>query len=325
MLFAGCAGVATSADTQAIRGGSDDSGDPAVGALDLTGGHPYCTATLIAPHTVLTAGHCDLTDMLVDFGAAATAPDQAIAVVDAVQHPMYTAEGQPFDFALMKLASDPVGVAPVVVGGEPMSGSDVGAAIRHVGFGVTDDSTGSGEGTKRTVTYPITKVDSMFVFSGAPGEQTCDGDSGGPGFLGDTLVAVVSDGPNCNLDMDGYDDRTDVVADWIVDTTRAWDAAPTVTGRAASGGGCEVGAGATSPTGALALALAVLYSSRRRRNASHASARFHHGSSSQLAGTYVTLCARSASNSRASAAPTSTSSISTVSSRLLNRLWASRL
>jgi V8-like Glu-specific endopeptidase len=275
VLLAGCAGPALSSIEQGIRGGSDDAGDPAVAALVLAGTDPYCTATLVAPHTLLTAGHCDLTDMTAAFGADASAPAQSIAVTDAVEHPMYTQEGAPYDFALMKLASDPTGVEPVTLNGSALGSADVGAPIRHVGFGVTDDTAKTGEGTKRTVTYPITEVDPLLVYSGATGEQTCDGDSGGPGFVGDALAAVVSDGPNCDLDQPGYDDRVDAVEDWIIAQTSSWDSSPKFDNRS-DDSGC---AGAISPW-----PLALLYRRRRKRNAIHAAARRHHASRDHAAG-----------------------------------------
>ncbi len=131
----------------------------------------------------------------------------------------------------MKLAADPAGIAPVAVDHAPLADGDVGRTLRHVGFGVTDDATGDGVGTKRTVSYPLHRIDAMLIYSGAPGQQTCDGDSGGPALMttrqgSELLVAVVSDGPDCQLSQDGWDDRVDLVKDWIIQTVSAWDAPP---------------------------------------------------------------------------------------------------
>src|SRR5438105_10159591 len=46
---------------QAITGGVEDAGDPAVVAL-LAGGHVTCSGVLVAPRLVITAGHCLLDD-----------------------------------------------------------------------------------------------------------------------------------------------------------------------------------------------------------------------------------------------------------------------
>jgi Trypsin len=252
-----CACPTLGADESAIRGGTTDQSDPAVGALSILGLDSYCTASLIAPHTVLTAGHCNFAGMEVDFGTDASSPTQSIDVAAVKVHPMYTAEGKPYDFALMKLASDPVGLTPIVLNGTPITTANVGQMVRHVGYGVTDDTTGDGGGTKRTVSYPLNTVDPVLIYSGAQGEQTCDGDSGGPGFMvvgdqtAERLVGVVSDGPNCDLSQDGWDDRVDAVEDWIVATVSAWDAPPTFdNGSGGSGGSDGSGTGVPPDAGA---------------------------------------------------------------------------
>jgi secreted trypsin-like serine protease len=216
-----------------VVGGTDDSGDPAVVAF-LAGGLTVCSGTLVAPEAVLTAGHCAhaLGDVpyRVALGSDATHPARTISVAEQVLHPRYTGEGQPYDFALLHLAEPVEDVAPLPLSTEPLTQADVGAPIRHVGFGVSDPTTGDGAGIKRQVTYPITEVDPLVVWSGAPGEQTCTGDSGGPGLVaragGERLAAVVSDGPDC-YDA-GWDGRVDVVADWVTATTAPWvpDAGP---------------------------------------------------------------------------------------------------
>lgn len=266
-----------------IRGGVVDEADPAVAALSIAGLYPYCTATLIAPHTLLTAGHCDLVGAEAEFGAQADSPSQSISIADVKVHPMYTGEGELYDLALMKLESDPAGIAPVQLNDTPLTSNDVGREVRHVGFGVTDDATSEGGGTKRTVTYPINRVDPVLIYSGASGKQTCSGDSGGPAFMQlegtEVVVGVVSDGPDCNLSQDGWDGRVDVVKDWIVETVSAWDAPPSFgsDGGAegsdagsiddgASAGGCMAG---KPPAPWAVLAMAWLMMRRRRLARSH--------------------------------------------------------
>jgi hypothetical protein len=230
LAVAGCSEPRTSTRSAEIRGGATDSDDPAVATLSVAG-ISYCTGSLIAPHTLLTAGHCSNPLARADFGPSEAGATQQIDITTIVQHPMYGGEGKPYDFALAQLTSDPVGIAPLVLNETPLDASDVGRDIRHVGFGVTDDSTGSGGGIKRTVTYPIHRIDGMLVYSGAVGEQTCGGDSGGPGLVmgpaGEVIAAIVSDGPACQLSQDGWDDRVDLVKDWIVQVTSGWDAPPT--------------------------------------------------------------------------------------------------
>ena len=239
LCLAACTVPIESTETSAIRGGATDDGDPGVAALSVLGVYSYCTATLIAPKTILTAGHCVLSGMEADFGTDASNPTQAIDVKTTVRHPMYSAEGAPYDFALMELASPPTNIAPVALDGAALGSADVGRTIRHVGFGVTDDSTSAGGGARRTVSYTINKIDGMLVYSGAPGEQTCTGDSGGPGLVmsdaGEVIATVTSDGPDCQLSQDGWDDRVDLVQDWIVATVSMWDTPPTFVAGAGSG------------------------------------------------------------------------------------------
>lgn len=297
LALAGCTAPGLSTTESEIRGGSVDDADPAVAALSVLGLYAYCTATLISHHTVLTAGHCSLDGLDVieaDFGTRSDAPAQAIEVDAVKRHPMYTAEGKPYDLALMKLASDPAGIAPVTLNGSPLAPGDMGRMLRHVGFGVTDDATGAGGGVKRTVSYALHRVDGMLIYSGAAGQQTCDGDSGGPALMttgsgSELVVGVVSDGPDCELSQDGWDDRVDLVKDWIVQTVSAWDAPPSFgeirggtggdgTGGTGSGGsgdqsggpghgdsqaGCTAAPGGGS--GLWLLGLAAWLSRRRRR------------------------------------------------------------
>jgi hypothetical protein len=248
ILLAACA-MPLGTTEQAIRGGTTDDGDPAVVALSVLGLYSYCSATLIAPHTLLTAGHCKLDGAEAEFGTDASSPTQSIDIADVTVHPMYTGEGQPYDFALMKLASDPSGIAPVILNGIALGSANVGEPMRHVGFGVTDDTSGDGGGTRRSVTYPLNTIDPILIYSGAPNEQTCTGDSGGPGFMTldgvtEVEVGVVSDGPNCDLSEDGWDDRVDAVEAWIIATTSAWDAPPTFDD--GSGDGSALGSGSGS-------------------------------------------------------------------------------
>jgi len=75
---------------------------------------------------------------------------------------------------------------------------------------------------------------------------------------GEVIASVTSDGPDCQLSQDGWDDRVDLVEDWIVATTSMWDAPPTfVTGSGSgsstgsatgSGGGSDDGSGGDGTT-----------------------------------------------------------------------------
>jgi hypothetical protein len=97
-----------------------------------------------------------------------------------------------------------------------------------VGFGV-NDSSGGGGGTKREGTWSVRQVLPQLLESGATGKQTCNGDSGGPGFMvlpgaaTESVVGVVSFGDQSCL-YGGYDGRVDVATTWIRTTMGQWEA-----------------------------------------------------------------------------------------------------
>lgn len=257
-----------------IIGGADDSGDPAVVAIvSDTVGLTLCSGALVGPRAVLTAGHCNFTKITARFGADVTAPERKIAVVRTVQHPKYTAMGAPYDFALLELETPLTDIAPLALRTAPLSQADVGKTlIRHVGFGVSDEAAGSGAGRKRTVSYLVTKVTDALVYSGAPGKQTCDLDSGAPGLVteGDgveRIAGVVSDGPNCHTD--GWDGRADLadLGSFIADTQKSWDAPPPSDARS---GGCASTPADRVPDGGALLLLAALIALARRITPSRA-------------------------------------------------------
>lgn len=231
LLLAACGvepAAGSAARAQPIVGGVDDADDPAVVSVTV-GGFPACTGTLVSSTAVLTAGHC--ANVLgaqatteVRFGSVAASSTRRVVVAEQRTHPQYIAEGKPYDFAMLRLTRPVTDVTPVPLGTQALSDADVGAPIRHVGFGVSDEAAGSGRGTKRQVTFPITRVEPLVVWSVGQGAQTCSGDSGGPGLLArggeEQVVAVVSDGPDCS--DAGWDGRVDAVADWICATAVEW-------------------------------------------------------------------------------------------------------
>lgn len=236
-IFLGCGTSAvepTAASSEAIVGGTSDASDPAVVAINVEStGFAVCTGTLIASGVVLTAGHCPTAPIWVRQGADVrdVGWSSHAAVDTVVKHPKYTGEGKPYDLALLRLHGGLAGVAPIPLSDAPLGPGDVGATVRHVGFGTTGDDwsyvkeIGTG-GVRRQVTYPITKVDDDFLYSGAPGEQTCLFDSGGPALRVtggvEKLIGVVSDGKNCH--SDGWDTRVDLpeVRAWIDQQLAAW-------------------------------------------------------------------------------------------------------
>lgn len=243
--------VLVSGQALAIVGGSADDADPAVVSLWWQG-FSVCSGVLVSKTAVLSAAHCPAPPESIEirFGADASHPTGRRLVADVVRHPQATDEGAPYDFALYRF-SDPV--TDVVPLGLSTAAVTVGEQVRHVGFGVSDETAQTGGGQKRTVSYPVTRVEDAIYYSGASGEQTCNGDSGAPALVSngvsDEVVGIVSDGPDCH--HDGWDGRADKIAEWVRDTVAADAPAPAP---AAQDSGC--GAAPGLPLGVLGLMLA---------------------------------------------------------------------
>ena len=207
--------------TLGIIGGSpsDDEAVVCISADTL----PLCSGVLIGARTVITAGHCinplgPSVPYFVNLGA-----DARLRVAEMQAHPSFTGEGKPFDVGLVRLIAD-AGVAPMALSDVAVDASLAGRTIRHVGFGTSIETPMGGGGGRLTVSHAILRVDDDFVWSGDATANTCLGDSGGPAFLDEQVLAVVSDGPDCH--SESADQRLDRARDWIDSTRAAFEPAP---------------------------------------------------------------------------------------------------
>lgn len=203
-----------------IIGGVTDSGDPAVGFLrsvvsfDLYGrpsGISICTATLIAPRVMLTAGHCagsGLVDVSFSatpnlFGPMSTGEYMGASVL---KNPAFRGDvfaGHDIAVVLLKQA---VNVTPKRRGATPA----IGSLVRAVGYGMsTFGHDGTGAGTKREVLMPVIDSSLHEIVAGTDGVGTCHGDSGGPIFAGDAIVGTTSYGDDADCHNSGHYTRID--------------------------------------------------------------------------------------------------------------------
>lgn len=238
--------LAMAAPASAISYGQlDTNGDYAnVGALlgewegDL---YVFCTGTLIAPDVFLTASHCvdDGLRMWVSFDSAITEPvtsaTNTIYPGTAHQHPMYACCGQSntYDVAVIVLDDPVTGITPASLPtlnqlGE-MSKQELNAAtFTTAGYGtVRDVKATAGQALywdpqRRFATQEALSLQpywltlSMNLATGNGG--TCYGDSGGPHFLGDTVVSLTVTGDAwCKASDKTYRVDTQVARDFLDD------------------------------------------------------------------------------------------------------------
>src|SRR6185312_5683344 len=135
LVVAGCAAPVASV-TQAVTNGSDDPGDPAVVALVGSDGSVLCTASVIGPHTGITAAHCfsgpPARTMRVLFGNdAATGTFSAVA--DAKQHPAFDLTSFANDVAMFTFR-DASPVAALALDARTIDTSLVGTTFDAVGY-----------------------------------------------------------------------------------------------------------------------------------------------------------------------------------------------
>lgn len=197
--FIGCASdppETVARSSSAITQGSPDSGDEAVAAIVAASGVTACSGTLIAPHLLLTAGHCAAPEVIqggtVVLGASLT-DGVAIPIAKAVIHPQFDPASLTNDVAILVLGSAAT-AAPVPPGTDA---PEVGATVRIVGWGLTAQDAGD-TGLKRQGAAAVTAVDVLTFGVASVPSQPCEGDSGGPALAMangvESVVGITSHG-----------------------------------------------------------------------------------------------------------------------------------
>jgi secreted trypsin-like serine protease len=203
-----------------VFGELDGNRHPNVGALVADFGEGkeiLCSGTLIAPRVFLTAGHCTafleflgIEDVWVTFDPDVDAASPFIHGTYQT-HPDFGFSGQggrsdPHDIAVVVLDSAPAGVTPATLPTRnQLEGVDLKSArFVAVGYGTVREAKEKGphtllfDGQRRFAEQSANSLTkswlnlSMNPSTGNGG--TCFGDSGGPHFLGATVVSLTVTG-----------------------------------------------------------------------------------------------------------------------------------
>ena len=175
-----------------------------------------CTGTVIAPHAILTAGHCldsQLPEIAIGDTLATATRQRALAVFP---HPDFDPASLDHDIAIV-IVDPPLAVAP-----RPFATSlvvNVGSMMRIVGYGwtVANDTSPA---VRRTGTSQIDTIDELRITSHGAPSQACEGDSGGPALFdagsGELVIGVTSSGDETCTQFARHT-RVDVHADFVTD------------------------------------------------------------------------------------------------------------
>jgi hypothetical protein len=168
--------------------------------ISLSSGSNGCTATVIGPQTIVTAGHCTTTGAVITF------------TINSVTYNATMTKSPTAGLDLALGLTDkplPSGITPASIGGTASSG----LTITLLGYGCTDPTTNTFDNLLRMGTTVITQVSSLTVTSNQQnGAGICFGDPGGPAEIIDSnnnhlVIGVNSQG---NLKDTNIDARTDV-------------------------------------------------------------------------------------------------------------------
>jgi secreted trypsin-like serine protease len=245
----------SAAPSSAVVGGTNAGPNEFPAVAEITFGAFLCTGTLIAPNTVLSAGHCGSVTgaavaspaswppQLIDVRIGSNKPGQGERrpVQSVTLNPNYLLTSG-YDISLLQLSQSSTMAPTQVAGAGERSTWTAGTLETIVGWGVTSEG-GDLPDRLQAARVPVTTDSycagaysdfdaSTMVCAGFPqgGVDTCQGDSGGPMF-GKTsagalrVVGTTSFGEGC-----ARPDRPGVYGRVADDTLRPWIAQNTGTG-----------------------------------------------------------------------------------------------
>lgn len=206
-------------------------------ALLLKDGLPHCTATIVGPHTLLTAAHCVATTSAAQRfppGSLSLTTDAGgFPVEETLPHPLYKMQSEPFaltnDVALFYTAADLSSYAILGVASiqrSPLAPSDCRSKATFVGYGVTsvDPRKGPQGAGERNATELFFSCDADALTYGSADHGTCYGDSGGPALLPsqspERVIGVTSFALRDLCDGQAKDVRVDAYTPWLTANIR---------------------------------------------------------------------------------------------------------
>ena len=157
----------------------------------------FCSASVIAPDLLLTAGHCvrkgaDYRLLTYAAGKPVLSPLGRIAIHPQFDASAYDKRHFTIDLALVRLAQPLDGYDPLPLAAEA---GTAGAAYRIAGFGLTAPGAGKSGGVLREATLagvpPVSKIQLRLQEAGGVA-GSCQGDSGGPVLHEGRLVGVLA-------------------------------------------------------------------------------------------------------------------------------------